>query len=734
MSTVAPPSAASRGGQIPFRIAIVTVVVGLLVVTCAFLIAHGLHTGRESIDVLKREYLGQVVDTTVSEVSRLTETAEQILGAERYRIVSGYYSTSDPLRVAQGLAGALETGPDIQWVSYSEAATGRFMGARRLRGSEFILNVSDPRRERGVPREFRADTLAPYVSATAPTEPYEPRVLPWYQRAVAQPGTIVWMPPYVFTEGVKGITAAVAVQDASRRVWGVLTVDFTLAGMANFLRGVKVGAGGAVVLLDKDGQALAGGSGPGLEAATWAVRASPRPPGGTLHSEVVVGGDTWDVVTRSLAPGSGFAWTAVVAVPDEEFMGPVHANRRAAIAIALGGVILAILAGVQLSTRMARPLHDATDALDRVARFELETPSVRRSLLREIALLQDAVGRVTASLRSFTRYAPEEIVREVVVSGREAMLSGEKREVSVLFCDLRGFTKFAEQVRAEEVVALLNDHFDLLVTLISKHGGFVVDFLGDSVFAVFGAPEADPRHAERALACAIEMQRARSARNQEHRTRQWPPLEMGVGISTGAAVVGNMGSRHRIKYGVVGSIVNLAARIETFTVGGQVFVADSTRRALGERLVVDGPLEAEGKGVAALMRFWEVLALRGETLLTLPSPVRDLAELAVPLEARLRLFLGKHLDRQSHPARVLRLGAGGAELESTAPLEVFGSLHVLLPLGDAGDAPEALDGKVIAFSERDGRRTALVRFTGMGWDQQERVESFGRGSRGAAPT
>src|SRR5262249_15026521 len=163
-----------------------------------------------------------------------------------------------------------------------------------------------------------------------------------------------------------------------------------------------------------------------------------------------------------------------------------------------------------------------------IARFELQASALPRSSLREVSHLQAAVGRVTASLRSFSRYAPEEIVREVVVSGREAMLSGEKRDVAVLFSDLRGFTGFAERTRPEDVVAILNDHFELVVAIIARHGGFVVDFLGDSVFVVFGAPRADRDHVERAVACAIEMQRARTARNAEMRERGWPPLEMGV--------------------------------------------------------------------------------------------------------------------------------------------------------------------------------------------------------------
>src|SRR5262249_59670460 len=96
------------------------------------------------------------------------------------------------------------------------------------------------------------------------------------------------------------------------------------------------------------------------------------------------------------------------------------------------------------------------------------------------------------------------------------VLSGDKREVTVLFCDLRGFTAFAEHYRAEEVVAILNDHFELLVGLITSHHGFVVDFLGDAVFAVFGAPAAGATHAEQAVACPIALPRARTALNPEH--------------------------------------------------------------------------------------------------------------------------------------------------------------------------------------------------------------------------
>ena len=125
--------AVARGGMlISFRVAIITIVVGLLVVTCSFLLGFGIHTAWRSMNVLKGEYLEQVADTAAREVSRLPETAEQILRVQRFRIETGLYSTRDPAALARALAGALQTDPDVQWVSYSEEATGRFM--RRSRG------------------------------------------------------------------------------------------------------------------------------------------------------------------------------------------------------------------------------------------------------------------------------------------------------------------------------------------------------------------------------------------------------------------------------------------------------------------------------------------------------------------------------------------------------------------------------------------------------------------------
>jgi adenylate cyclase len=423
-------------------------------------------------------------------------------------------------------------------------------------------------------------------------------------------------------------------------------------------------------------------------------------------------------------------WEAIILTPTDDFVGALKVANRQTVAVIAGLTGLELVLIYALSRRLSRPIEGVSRQLRSLETFSfasLPAPEPR-TRVREIAQLQDAVARVRASLRSFARYAPEEIVREVAASGQETTLSADRRAVTALFCDLRGFTTIAEQLGPERVVAMLNAHFEVLAGLVARHDGYVVDFLGDGLFAVFGAPKALEDHAGRAVACAIEMQLAREAQNRAFFTKGWPPLEMGIGINTGLAVVGNMGSDLRTKYGVAGHLVNLAARIESFTVGGQVLVSEATRGALAERLGAEGPLEAEAKGVDMPVRMWMVRRLEGPRALELPSPVSDLVELASTMAVCLRPLRGKQLGAETYPATLVKLGPSGAELDTACPLAMFDAVQVLLPPQTGSLAP--LDSKVLTVTEATaGRRTACVRFGGLDWDVRTQLEALSRAGK-----
>ena len=287
------------------------------------------------------------------------------------------------------------------------------------------------------------------------------------------------------------------------------------------------------------------------------------------------------------------------------------------------------------------------------------------------------------------------------------MLGGDRREVTLLFSDLRNFTHFAELTRPEDVVQILNIHFDAMVRIISDHGGYVVDFLGDSLFAVFGAPKSNPDHAFQAIKCGLTMQLTRQKLNQELAAPHLPRLEMGIGINTGSCVVGNMGSQMRIKYGVVGHAVNLAARIETFTVGGQILISEASRLAVEGLVSVIGPFQAYGKGVEGAIQVWEVRGIHDSPDLTLPPTVPGLMPLSQPLTVHFRLITGKQIAPELYQAQFTKLSQAGAAMLTNLDLDDFAAIQI--QLADQTGKAIYLDGKVVGTD--DTREAFILRFS-----------------------
>src|SRR5205809_2545030 len=183
-----------------------------------------------------------------------------------------------------------------------------------------------------------------------------------------------------------------------------------------------------------------------------------------------------------------------------------------------------------------------------------------------------------------------------------AELGGERREMSVLFSDIRGFTTVTEKGDAEALVGQLNEYFSRMVEVVFRHHGTVDKFVGDMVMALFGAPVADPLHAENAVATAIEMVRELGELNRSWAARGMAQLDIGVGVNSGDMIAGNIGSSSIMSYTVIGDNVNLGSRLESLNkeYRTRIIISDATRsqltgayqlRPLGE-VVVKGKTRA----------------------------------------------------------------------------------------------------------------------------------------------
>jgi adenylate cyclase len=267
--------------------------------------------------------------------------------------------------------------------------------------------------------------------------------------------------------------------------------------------------------------------------------------------------------------------------------------------------------------------------------------------------------------QTFGRYLSDEIVETILEKPGGLKIGGEKRQATILMSDLRGFTSLSERLPPEDVVSMVNIYLETMTEIILKYQGTIDEFIGDGILVIFGAPLERPDDARRAVACAVAMQLAMASVNDRNRQAGYPEVALGIGVNTGKMVVGNIGSKKRMKYGVVGRQVNLTARIESYTVGGQIFISEDTLKECGDIVQIDNAMQVMPKGVQEPLAIYEVGGIAGDYQLFLPpKPGVDWIELTQQLPIQFTVLEGKHVGDLRYNAAILKLAPKMAEIRA----------------------------------------------------------------------
>lgn len=637
--SISPEGAAGkRHGRLSLRVTLLTLMLGLLIGTVAVIGGAAFASTVTSLREIQDRYVSSASRGVAREIhAELIAPAAPVLDDLRGLAQQGLLPLDQPERLADVLATRLRSEPSLDWLYYGDQATGRFVAASRTADDRIVRTQSLPTGSWQSVEVAADGTRRPVDLGTPPG--FDPRERPWY-RLGSTAAEVTWTAPYLFYDQQPGVTATVAVPDpATGGLRGVLGADLYLDEIAAFLAQLVIGQTGHAFLVSRDGrvleEVLSGEA--GHQPAALAAALAELPGGVTSlalnqpWSRTVTADGTRYVVsiTRSELT-RGLDWSLGIVVPEEEFLGPAYHNVRLAMLVALVALGLAVVLTYLITQRIARPLQQIAADLRQVGQFQLSTEPSPRSAILEIAVVSDAVDRMKASLRSFGRYVPTELVRDLLAQGQEARLGGQTRCLSIHFSDIEGFTSISEHLAPAEVVASLAEYLDVMTATVREHAGTTDKFMGDGILAFFNAPQDVPDHAAQACRAALQAQARLAAGRVRWQAAGRPAFRARIGLHTGEVLVGNIGTPERFAYTVIGDAVNLASRLEGLNkvYGTYVCASDTLREAAGpgfewrrlDRVAVVG--RSEGTLVSELLG--EVGSVAPELL-----QARDLYEAAL---------------------------------------------------------------------------------------------------------
>jgi adenylate cyclase len=271
----------------------------------------------------------------------------------------------------------------------------------------------------------------------------------------------------------------------------------------------------------------------------------------------------------------------VIAAPASDFTESSEQLLRHTLLLSGGFVLAGILAALLLARIVSRALMSLTQDARQIGDLNFASSVRGYSWISEINTLAAAMAAARTAIRTFALYVPREIVRRIVASGQVLAAGAARQEVTVLFTDIKDFTTISERHSPEDVVSLLSDYFELMNGVVERCNGVIVQYLGDSVYAMWNAPSPDADHVDDACQCALELKRAVDALNERNLARGLPQLLTRYGLHTGEAVVGSVGASTRRQYTAMGDTVNVASRLEGLNkqFGTTILVSGAVRAA-----------------------------------------------------------------------------------------------------------------------------------------------------------
>lgn len=457
---------------------------------------------------------------------------------------------------------------------------------------------------------------------------YDPRPRGWYRNTVAAGTTSITEPDIFATLGLIGITVAAPFQ-AGGKVLGVAAIDITLEEFSQYLGDRKISRGTQSYMLDHQGRVIANSDlaktytndngqlelqhVTSLENELPGVAFSKHPRGNEKPHFFVHDGKEYLASLTTLPRDFGKRWQLFIIAPLDDFTRAFRNHNERLLAFGLGAVALQVLIIYFLTGVVSAPLEKLALKVNRIQDLGTESLPAQPSAIREISVLSRAIDTLDTAIKSCAAFVPVGLVRQLLESDQKFELGGHSRFLTIFFSDLEDFSTLSEQMPSQELLVRVSAYIEVVTKAVNAEHGTIDKFLGDGVMAFWGAPALLEDHAWRSCVAALRIERDMAALNARWESEGLKRLRVRMGIHSDAVLVGNIGSRERMSYTVVGDGVNVASRLEglnkEFRTG--ICISHSVFKEAGERLCVRPIDDVLVKGRRGKITVYELLGVYG---------------------------------------------------------------------------------------------------------------------------
>jgi len=457
---------------------------------------------------------------------------------------------------------------------------------------------------------------------------YDPRTRFWY-RFTAREDSLVITDPDVFAAlGLIGFTVA-APFHADGKIAGIAAIDLTLDGLSEYLAERKISPGTLSYILDHQGRVIANSERAktytnengqvelqhitSLGAELPAIAFSSRPRQNDTFFSFSHAGQEYVASLSTLPPQFGKRWQLFIVTPLRDFTSPFERNNNSLLVLGLIAIALQILVIYFLSAVISSPLERLALKVAKIEELSGENLPPFESPIREISILSKAIDTLDTAIKSFAAFVPVGLVKQLLESDQKLELGGHSRFLTVFFSDLEAFSTLSEELPSQDLLLRVSAYLELVTKAVTEEAGTIDKFIGDGVMAFWGAPALLDDHAWHACVAALRIQRGMNVLNDRWNEQELKPLNIRIGIHSDAVLVGNLGSKERMGYTVIGDGVNVAARLEGINkeFGTQICISHNVFKEAGERLCVRPIDDVTVKGRRAKIPIYEMLGVFG---------------------------------------------------------------------------------------------------------------------------